>query len=68
MNLNPETQDLWFLPIVSNVWHLWKAGNQQSVCGLPWSLASNSFDARLTKPDSHACLYCAAQATKESSP
>lgn len=60
MSLDPTKQDIWFLPLMSNAWHLWKAGNPESVCGLPWNLAANSFDSKPEQPAERACVYCAA--------
>lgn len=59
MKLDPRTQDVWLLPLMSNAYHLWKAGHEQSVCGLPWSIAAQSFDAQATRPANRACVYCA---------
>lgn len=61
-DLDPLTQDIWWLPLMSNTWHLWKAGSPVSVCGLPWETVSGgAWDAKPSKPLLHACAECGAK-------
>ena len=58
MNKDPTKTDMWFVPVMSNCWHLWLAGNPVSVCGLPWKFASSAFDVSTTRPDGLLCPEC----------
>lgn len=56
--MDPLTQDIYFMPLMGTEWHLWRAGNQQSVCGLSWTVAARCWDAATEKPASAVCTKC----------
>lgn len=58
--LDPLTQDIWFLPLMGTIWHLWKAGSPRSVCGLEWEIASSSWNATRETPPADLCEQCRA--------
>jgi hypothetical protein len=55
-DLDPLTQDIYFQPLASNAWHLWRAGNPNSVCGLGWP--SMCWNVSETKPERGVCEQC----------
>jgi hypothetical protein len=60
--LDPLSQDIWFTPIMSVQGHLWRAGNPVSVCGLPWSTASQAWTADTERPKEY-CRTCSPDST-----
>lgn len=57
MELDPLKQDIWFTPMMSIIGHLWRAGSETSVCGLPWKLTSMAWTASTERPKEH-CEKC----------
>lgn len=59
MNIDPRVQDMYVMPLMSTEWHVWKAGNPKSACGLPWSVVSMAWDSQADRPKEHLCDICA---------
>jgi hypothetical protein len=62
---NPVKESLWFFPYKARHYHLWKAGNPNSVCGLYWENAAYSFECHpehTSLPLDQLCPICAKEA------
>lgn len=65
-DIDPTKQDMYVMPLMGIVWHLWRAGSPTSVCGLQWAVAAQCFDAVTELPDKDVCEECVP--TEESKP
>lgn len=68
MNPDPENQDIYIKPLMSTAWHLWKAGSELSVCGLPWRVAAMAWDSTTERPAEGVCAACAEGADRATAP